>query len=139
MPRRPRRRRRRRTRRGRRPRGRRRRPLLLVHVVVLVNVVVLLVGVLPGWFLSPSSLNFFLDLNRLKNIEDADEIRVGVTSSLRSQLLGSEVAEEERDGLLAVDLEPVGADEVLLVEHGVVRAQEAEILELKTKREEEIQ
>ena len=58
-----------------------------------------------------------------------------MTSSLRSQLLGSEVAEEERDGLLAVDLEPVGADQVLLVEHGVVRAQEAEILKLKTKRE----
>ena len=54
-------------------------------------------------------------------------------------LLAAEVAEEERDGLLAVDLEPVGADQVLLVEHGVVRAQEAEILKLKTKREEEIQ
>ena len=69
---------------------------------------------------------------------DAIETWVGVTSSLRGQLLGSEVAEEERDGLLAVDLEPVGADQVLLVEDGVVRAQEAEILKLKTKREEEI-
>ena len=139
MPRRPRRRRRRRTRWRRRPRGRRRRPLLLVHVVVLVDIVVLLVGVLPGWFLSPSSFKFFLDLNKLKITEDANETWVGVASSLRSQLLGSEVAEEERDGLLAVDLEPVGADQVLLVEDGVVRAQEAEILKLKTKREEEIQ
>ena len=67
--------------------------------------------------------------------EDEIETWVGVTSSLRGQLLGSEVAEEEGDGLLAVDLEPVGADQVLLVEHGVVRAQEAEILKLKTKRE----
>ena len=32
---------------------------------------------------------------------------------------------------MTVDLEPVGADEVLLVEHRVVRAQEVEVLELK--------
>ena len=32
---------------------------------------------------------------------------------------------------VAVHLEPVGADQVLLVEHGVVRAQEVEVLELK--------
>ena len=34
---------------------------------------------------------------------------------------------------MTVDLEPVGADEVLLVEHRVVRAQEVEVLELKQK------
>ena len=34
---------------------------------------------------------------------------------------------------VAVDLEPVGADQVLLIEHGVVRAQEVEILKLKNK------
>ena len=32
---------------------------------------------------------------------------------------------------MAVHLEPVGADQVLLVEHGVVRTQKVEILELK--------
>ena len=32
--------------------------------------------------------------------------------------------------LATVDVEPVGAHEVLLVEHGVVRAQEVEVLEL---------
>ena len=35
---------------------------------------------------------------------------------------------------VAVDLEPVGADQVLLIEHGVVRAQEVEILKLKNKK-----
>ena len=35
--------------------------------------------------------------------------------------------------LFAVHLEPVGTDEVLLVEHGVVRAQESEVLKLKKK------
>ena len=60
-----------------------------------------------------------------------DQSAKAQATSLSGQLLGSEVAEEERDGLLAVDLEPVGADEVLLVEHGVVRAQEVEVLELK--------
>ncbi len=44
--------------------------------------------------------------------------------------LVAEVVEEERDGLLAVDVEPVGAHQVLLVEHRVVRAQETEVLEL---------
>jgi hypothetical protein len=34
---------------------------------------------------------------------------------------------------VAVHLEPVGADQVLLVEDCVVRAQEVEILELKQK------
>ena len=32
---------------------------------------------------------------------------------------------------VAVHLEPVGADQVLLVEHGVVRAEEVEVLELR--------
>jgi hypothetical protein len=35
------------------------------------------------------------------------------------------------EGLLAVHVEPVGANEMLLVKHGVVRAQEVEVLELK--------
>jgi hypothetical protein len=34
------------------------------------------------------------------------------------------------EGLLAVHVEPVGANEVLLVKHCVVRAQEMEVLEL---------
>ena len=34
---------------------------------------------------------------------------------------------------VAVDLKPVGADQVLLVEHGVVGTQEVEILKLKQK------
>jgi len=50
-------------------------------------------------------------------------------------LLDPEVIAEELQGnqlylSVAVDLEPVGADQVLLVEHGVVRAQEVEILKL---------
>ena len=32
---------------------------------------------------------------------------------------------------VAVHLEPVGADQVLLVEHGVVGTEEVEVLELK--------
>ena len=39
---------------------------------------------------------------------------------------------EEGEGLLAVHIKPVGADQVLLVEHRVVRAEEMEVLELKT-------
>ena len=58
----------------------------------------------------------------------------GQATSLSGQLLVSKVAEEERDGLLAVDLEPVGADQVLLVEHRVVRAEESKILKLKMER-----
>ena len=62
-----------------------------------------------------------------------DQSAKAQATSLSGQLLGSEVAEEERDGLLAVDLEPVGADQVLLVEHCVVGAQETEVLKLKRK------
>ena len=39
-----------------------------------------------------------------------------------------------RELCVAVHLEPVGADEVLLVKHGVIRAEEVEILELKKKK-----
>jgi hypothetical protein len=38
-----------------------------------------------------------------------------------------------RELSVTVHLEPVGADEVLLVEDGVVRAEEVEILELKER------
>ena len=65
-----------------------------------------------------------------------DQSAKAQATSLSGQLLGSEVAEEERDGLLAVDLEPVGADQVLLVENCVVRAQKTEVLKLKRKRED---
>ena len=47
-------------------------------------------------------------------------------------LVEGEVVGEEGEGLLAVHIEPVGADQVLLVEHRVVRAEEMEVLELKT-------
>ena len=62
----------------------------------------------------------------------------GKASLSGGQLLGSEVAVEERDGLLAVDFEPVGADQVLLVEHCVVRAQETKVLKLKRRREKKM-
>ena len=39
--------------------------------------------------------------------------------------------EEKRHGLVTVHLEPVGTHQVLLVEHGVVGAQEPKVLELK--------
>ena len=47
-------------------------------------------------------------------------------------LVEGEVVGEEGEGLLAVHIKPVGADQVLLVEHRVVRAEEMEVLELKT-------
>ena len=47
------------------------------------------------------------------------------------RLLEADLLSEEVYGGLAVDLEPVCADEVLLVEDGVVRTQEPEVLELK--------
>ena len=50
---------------------------------------------------------------------------------LGSTLVEGEVVGEECEGLLAVDVEPVGADEVLLVEDGVIRAKEVEVLELR--------
>ena len=55
---------------------------------------------------------------------------------LQDLLLGllflvAEVRAEDLHRLEAVDLEPVGADQVLLVEDGVVGAQEPEVLELK--------
>jgi len=59
-------------------------------------------------------------------------VQVVVTRSV----LVPEVADEEADRLLAVHLEPVGADQVLLVEHGVVGAEEAEVLELKANKSE---
>ena len=46
-------------------------------------------------------------------------------------LVEGKVVGEEGERLLAVDVEPVGADEVLLVEDGVVRAEEVEVLELR--------
>jgi len=45
-------------------------------------------------------------------------------------LVEGEVVGEEGEGQLAVHIEPVGADQVLLVEHRVVRAEEMEVLEL---------
>jgi hypothetical protein len=39
-----------------------------------------------------------------------------------------------RELSVAVHLEPVGADQMLLVKHGVIRTQEVEILELKKKK-----
>ena len=50
---------------------------------------------------------------------------------LGSTLVEGKVVGEECEGLLAVDVKPVGADEVLLVEDGVVRAEEVEVLELR--------
>ena len=50
---------------------------------------------------------------------------------LRPTLIEGKVVREECEGLLAVNVEPVGADKVLLVEDGVIRAEEVEILELK--------
>ena len=40
-----------------------------------------------------------------------------------------------RELSMTVDLEPVCADEMLLVKHGVIGTQEVEILKLKTERE----
>jgi hypothetical protein len=39
-----------------------------------------------------------------------------------------------RELSVTVHLEPVGADQVLLVKHRVIRTQEVEILELKKKK-----
>ena len=50
---------------------------------------------------------------------------------LGSPLVEGEVVGEEGERLLAVHVEPVGADEVLLVEDCVVWTQEMEVLELK--------
>jgi len=50
---------------------------------------------------------------------------------LGSTLVEGKVVGEECEGLLAVDVEPVGANEVLLVEDGVIRAEEVEVLELQ--------
>ena len=83
--------------------------LVLVVVAVGVAVGVGVAGVAGAEQLGPGVL-VALDLGRL----------------LQSDLLGEEV-----DGGLAVDLEPVCADEVLLVEDGVVGAQEPEVLKLK--------
>ena len=83
--------------------------LVLVVVAVGVAVGVGVAGVAGAEQLGPGVL-VALDLGRL----------------LQSDLLGEEV-----DGGLAVDLEPVCANEVLLVEDGVVRTQEPEVLELK--------
>ncbi len=57
-----------------------------------------------------------------------------VVALLRRLLLVTEIVDEDLDGLLTVDLEPIGADEILLVEHRVVGAQEAEVLELQRKK-----
>ena len=46
-------------------------------------------------------------------------------------LVEGKVVGEEGEGLLAVNVEPVGTDEVLLVEDGVIRAKEVEVLELR--------
>jgi hypothetical protein len=40
--------------------------------------------------------------------------------------------------LLTVYIEPVGADQVLLVEYGVVRAEEVEVLKLENKNAESL-
>ena len=50
---------------------------------------------------------------------------------LGSTLVEGKVVREECERLLAVDVEPVGANEVLLVEDGVIRAEEVEVLELR--------
>lgn len=50
---------------------------------------------------------------------------------LGSTLVEGKVVGEECEGLLAVDVKPVGADKVLLVEDGVIRAEEVEVLELQ--------
>ena len=86
--------------------------LVVVAVGVGVAVAVGVAGVAGAEQLGPGVL-VALDLGRL----------------LQSDLLGEEV-----DGGLAVDLEPVRADEVLLVEDGVVRTQKPEVLELKPEK-----
>ena len=59
-------------------------------------------------------------------------IAVDVAGRVGDGLLAlAKVLGEELDGGAAVDLEPVGADEVLLVEDRVVRAEEAEVAELE--------
>ena len=50
---------------------------------------------------------------------------------LGSTLVEGKVVGEECEGLLTVHVKPVGADKVLLVEDGVIRAEEVEVLELR--------
>ena len=50
---------------------------------------------------------------------------------LGSPLVKGKVVGEECEGLLTVHVKPVGADKVLLVEDGVIRAEEVEVLELR--------
>ena len=54
---------------------------------------------------------------------------------LRPTLVEGKVVGKEAERLLAVHIEPVGADEVLLVEDGVVGAEEVEVLELGAETE----
>jgi hypothetical protein len=60
---------------------------------------------------------------------------VVVVVLLGGHLLVAKLTLEDGDRLLAVDLEPVCADQVMLVEHRVVRAEEPEVLKLKEKKE----
>jgi len=65
------------------------------------------------WFL----ISVLLDVFILKRV-------TGVTS------LDSKIVCEERELSMTVDLEPVCADKMLLVKHGVIGTQEVEILKL---------
>ena len=49
-------------------------------------------------------------------------------------LFEANALEEEGDGLVAIYFKPIGTDQILLVKHCVVGAQEPKILELKKKK-----
>ena len=83
--------------------------------VVIVEVSVFIVVVVLLWFYGWRPFGFFL---------------------LSDGLFEANALEEEGDGLVAIYFKPIGTDQILLVEHCVVGAQEPKILELQQKKVE---
>lgn len=85
--------------------------------VVIVEVSVFIVVVVLLWFYGWRPFGFFL---------------------LSDGLFEANALEEEGDGLVAIYFKPIGTDQILLVEHCVVGAQEPKILELQQKKKVEL-